>query len=147
MVQPESRAASKNTPSAARHKFYDAGFMREYGRIESSRAVRFGSAFSVVIISAGDGAGELSKEVASGVLKSIRSADVAGVLAGGRIAIILPETNYFGSLSTIRKLSAFLPPGPADKPILFSEATFGRDARSFTGLVDAAMGKLKVNPH
>jgi hypothetical protein len=143
MAQPESIAASKKKPPSARHRFYDAGFMREYGSIESSRAARFGSVFSVVVISAGDGAGKLSKEVASEVLKSTRISDVAGMLPDGRIALILPETNYFGSLSTIRKLSDSLVSPSADKPLLFSEATFGKDARSFTGLVEAAMGKLK----
>ena len=142
MVQPESSSASKKKV-AAKLKFYDAAFMREYGRIESCRAARFGNPFSVVVISAED-AGELPREVAEGVLGSIRGSDVAGVLAGGRIAVLLPETNYFGALSTIRKLTLSLKPGSSStKTLFFSEATFAKDARSFTGMVEAAMEKLK----
>lgn len=139
MVQPQTSSVS-NKSAVVKPKFHDASFMREYGRIESSRAIRFGSAFSVVVISAADNA-ELPKETAAAVLGSIRGSDVAGMLAGGRIAILLPETSYFGSLSTIRKLSLSLNDGA--KGLSFSEATFSKDARSFTGMVDAAMGKLK----
>ena len=114
--------------------------MREYGRIESSRAVRFGSAFSVVVVSGADNA-ELPRDTAAAVLGSIRSSDVAGMLAGGCIAILLPETSYFGSLSTIRKLSLSLDHGTGS--LSFSEATFSKDAQSFTGMVEAAIGKLK----
>jgi hypothetical protein len=155
MVQPESRKVPKNKVQAG-PKLYGASFIKEYGRLESRRSARFGTVFSVIVMSI-EGDGDIPKEVAARVLESVRSSDVAGVLAKGRMAILLPETDYFGSISAIRKLVRSLAPltgggghsvpggpsRPGGKPPLFSQATFGKDAKGFDGLIGAALDKMQ----
>ncbi len=143
MVQPESRKVPKNKVPAG-PKLYGASFIKEYGRLESRRAARFGTVFSVIVMSI-EGTGDIPKEVAARVLESVRSSDVAGVLAKGRMAILLPETDYFGSISATRKLARSLAPltGGGGKPPLLSQATFGKDAKGFDDLIAAALDKIQ----
>ena len=133
--------------------FYDASFVAEYGRIESLRASRYGTRFSVVVIdiaglASGPGeieegeAAEALKKIASSVLDSTRTCDVAGLIGFNRIAVVLPETDYFGSLVAIRKISKAIDntvvrsrPGLS---VLISHAAFPRDGKGFGELLSTA---------
>lgn len=143
MVQPESKKPPKSTVPAG-PKLYGASFMNEYGRLESRRAARFGTVFSVIVMST-EGGGDIPKAVAARVLESVRSSDVAGVLAKGRMVVLLPETDYFGSISATRKLAGSLAQltGGGGKGPIFSQATFGKDAKSFDDLIGAALDKVQ----
>lgn len=134
-------------------RFYDAFFISEYGRIEAIRATRYNSCFSIILIAvdgfapgaAADGRGglDLLERLAAAVLGSIRSCDVAALSDDGRqITVILPETDYFGSLVASRKLSraieaAFGEEGGQAGAVL-SHSTFPRDGRTFPELAATA---------
>ncbi len=133
--------------------FHDAQFVSEYGRIESLRASRYGTRFSVIVIDitglcagpdeieAGE-ATEALRKIASAVLDSTRTCDVAGLMGFNRIAVLLPETDYFGSLVAIRKISKAVGGAIAGrKPalsVLITHAAFPKDGKGFGELLSTA---------
>lgn len=124
-------------------RFYDAAFIREYGHIESLRAARYSASYSVVLIDIGpSGSGDKSlyNDMAEAVVSCVRSCDVAGRAGERQIAVILPETDFFGTLLTIRKLSSALDPFLSSKAlsIVFSHATFPRDGKGFGEVLSRA---------
>lgn len=123
-------------------RFYDAHFVNEYGRLESIRANRYNTCFSIILINVDGPAGlDLLKKTVSIVLDSVRSCDVAGLLDERQILIILPETDYFGALMTERKLSKALNALP--RSVIFSNATFPKDGKGFGELVATAAGRAR----
>ena len=132
-------------------RFYDAFFIGEYGRIEATRATRYNTCFSLIVIGV-DGAGdglplenaeglEFLKKLVDKVLASVRSCDIAGLSENGRIMVILPETDYFGALIASKKLSRALTQtvkGASKHSVLLSSATFQRDGRTFPEMAAAA---------
>ncbi|MDP2689172.1 MAG: hypothetical protein Q8P48_03555, partial [Deltaproteobacteria bacterium] len=126
-------------------RFYDASFIREYGNIESLRAARYNTCYSILLIDiegagGGDGSKALYEDIAGAVVASVRSCDIAGGLGERRILVILPETDFFGTLLTIRKLSRSLDPYLSTKAlsIIFSHATFPKDGKGFGELLSRA---------
>lgn len=146
----ESKKLSKS-------KFYDSYFINEYGKIETARSERHGTPYSIVVLhvdSFKDGKealkkGELLdflKRLVSTILDAVRNCDVAGMLEDRRIIIVLPETDYFGSIVTMRKLSRALEflttEGEPYASIIFSQATFPNDANGYGELVGVALKRV-----
>ncbi|MBI5598673.1 MAG: diguanylate cyclase [Deltaproteobacteria bacterium] len=142
--------------------FYDSAFINEYGRIETARSERYGLSYSVIIIhiesfggaKTAPGKKELLKflkAVVSALMKVVRTCDVAGMLEDKRIIVILPHTDYFGSLITIKKIQKALESvstaGEPRAEIIFAQATYPKDANGFGELVGTAgrrvAGRLK----
>jgi len=145
-------------------KVHESFFLNEYGRIESLRAARYDTGFSVVLVNIGSTAGarggrggrdgkgrgkrpggqardELAAKLSPVVVESLRSCDVVGLTEEGSIAAILPETDYFGALATIKKLrraAARLPAAHRDAEVSFSHATYLKDGHAFEELLGAA---------
>ncbi len=133
-------------------RFYDAYFVSEYGKIEALRSERYGRCFSLVLVHLGlPDAGrdrkvvaDLQRRLASAVLDVLRDCDVVGMIEEGRVLAILPETDYFGSLITTRKLSRAL----ADvlqkdsEPFMVSRATFPMDGRGYGELLSIATKRI-----
>jgi len=124
-------------------RFYDGFFLAEYGRLEAARAKRYSSPFSTVLIDLGEGATEpaVLEGLASGIVAATRDCDVAGLYDGSRVMVILPETDYFGAASTVRKLAKELEGNENGRKAVFSHATFPRDGRSFGELAGSAIRK------
>lgn len=138
--------------------FYDAFFINEYGKIESLRASRYNTSYSIVLISVEGGAsaargGEdagrqaFMSGLASRVLESVRNCDVAGLADERRALVILPEADHFGSLMTVRKLCRAVERISAGTPfsVILTQATFPRDGKSFTELVGTATARVKLH--
>jgi GGDEF domain-containing protein len=138
-------------------KFYDPYFMNEYGKIEAARSERYGTSYSIVVLHVDsfkketpqpDKAQllEFLKNLVSAILDILRDCDVAGMIEDRRIIIILPETDYFGSLHTIRKLSRALEflttKGEPYASIIFSQATFPKDANGHGELVSVSLNRI-----
>jgi GGDEF domain-containing protein len=138
-------------------KFYDSFFINEYGKIETARSERHGSSYSVVVLHVDSFKNtkflkekgallDFLKKLVTAILDVVRSSDVVGMLEDRRIIIILPETDYFGSLITIRKLSRGLEfITTKDEPyasIIFSQATYPKDANGHGELVGVALKRL-----
>lgn len=141
-----------NTPAgaAASGRFYDNEFIREYGTLESLRAARYNTCYSILLVDIkgldyGNGGGGVYADIASAVTASVRSCDVAGANGETQIVVILPETDFFGTLLTIRKLSRALEPFLSTRAlsIIFSHATFPRDGKGFAQLL-ARAGELVI---
>ncbi|HEY4707841.1 MAG TPA: diguanylate cyclase [Thermodesulfobacteriota bacterium] len=148
----DTEARSAITRKLAPSRFYDSYFLTEYGRIEASRANRYNTSFSIVLIDI-DGYGgsslfehaqgiEFLKKLATAVIDTTRTCDVAGLSDTHRMMVILPETDHFGALATIKKLSRSL--GALKKPdapvgAVFAHATFPRDGKDFGEVVGAAL--------
>lgn len=150
LLEQETRPAIAR--KLAPERFFDAFFLNEYGRIEANRATRYNTSFSIVLIDT-EGSGGASliedaggldylKRLAAAVVNTTRNCDVAGLLDDRRIMVILPETDHFGALTTIRKLArAASALKKTDRPgtLLFSHATFPKDGKDFGGVVDSAL--------
>ncbi len=140
-------------------RFYDSFFINEYGAIEVDRSQIHGAPFSVIIIHVESVDRERSeptksellsflRELVSSVNEVVRNCDVTGILEDRRIVIILPNTDYFGSLITSKKLSTSLEPltdesGPGAS-IILSHASFPKDANSFEDLVGMATRRISL---
>jgi len=151
-LDTETRSAI--TRKLAPSRFYDSYFLNEYGRIEVSRANRYNTSFSIVLVDI-DGYGgthlfedaqgiEFLKKLATAVVDTTRTCDIAGLSDTRRMMVILPETDHFGALATIRKLSRSF--GSLKRPedgggAVFSHATFPRDGKDFGEIVGAALKK------
>lgn len=132
---------------------HDESFVSEYGRIEAIRAARYNTSFSLVLADISGIGQEVPasayafKQVASAVLNTVRGCDVVGMTGDGMVAMILPETDYFGSLVTIRKLARAVEQassGPDLPHVVFSQATFPKDGRGYGDLLSAARTKAVV---
>ncbi|MBI5643914.1 MAG: hypothetical protein HY954_10630 [Deltaproteobacteria bacterium] len=133
------------------NKFYDSFFIGEYGKIEALRATRYNSTFSIVLISieaAGisfeEGAGfEQFKALVKTVLDSVRNCDVVGMSDDAQITVILPETDHFGSLTAIRKISRALgvhiKKDKAPISVIISNATYPKDGRGYGEVLSTAI--------
>lgn len=136
-------------------RFYDAFFISEYGRIEATRATRYNTCFSLILIGV-DAVGktrllespeglEFLKKLVAAVLGSVRSCDIAGLSEDKKIMVILPETDYFGALMASKKLSRALNGALSeDAPfnVLLSHATFPRDGRTFQDMASVAARRV-----
>lgn len=137
-------------------RFYDAFFTGEYGKIEALRASRYNTGFSIVLIDISGfdekldlfedkEASEFLKALVAATLETVRNCDVVGMCDDRQILAILPETDYFGSLVTIRKLnkaaSAIM---RRYKPayVICSQATFPKDGRGFGELLSTARKRV-----
>lgn len=124
-------------------RLYDSFFINEYGKLETLRAARYDTSFSVVLVDPGEGAGPRSEafvKLSTAVVEGLRSCDVCGVNSEGQILAILPETDYFGALMAIRKLSSA---AEELQGAGLSHATFPRDARGFGELTRTAAKRLE----
>ena len=137
-------------------RLYDACFVNEYGKIESLRASRYNTCFSVVLLSVDGGGGspegedagwhEFFGRLSSRVVESVRNCDVVGLGDKGRLLVILPEADHFGSLMTLRKLSRSVEPVSSGTPfsVNLTQATFPGDGKSFAELVGAATARVEI---
>lgn len=140
-------------PAGARPsgRLHDTAFIREYGTLESLRAARYNTCYSILLvdIEGADNGTEDGKavyaDIASAVTASVRSCDVAGSNGPGQILVILPETDFFGTLLTIRKLARALDPFLSTRAlsVIFSHATFPRDGKGFGELLSRASALVK----
>ncbi|MBI5587171.1 MAG: hypothetical protein HY889_02255 [Deltaproteobacteria bacterium] len=137
-------------------RFYDSYFVNEYGKLESLRASRYNTCFSIILISverAGKGTphdddrGEgFLRKLASTVADSVRNCDIVGLADDSQILIILPETDYFGSLTAVRKLTRAVDAIGAGAPLsaIVTQATFPKDGRGFGELVGTASKRVAL---
>ncbi|MBI5238651.1 MAG: hypothetical protein HY887_09585 [Deltaproteobacteria bacterium] len=125
---------------------YSHAFLSEYGRIESRRARFFDSHFSVLFIHirALEGSrerGGSASALANAVRASLRPCDVAGLAGEGQIAVIMPETDFFGAFSASKKLSrtfeSFKDIGAAN--ISITQAAFPADGADFDAVLSSAV--------
>jgi len=136
-------------------RFYDSFFVGEYGRIEATRATRYNTCFSIILIGtegAGGGLpdksgkeGESLRKLATTVLSSVRSCDITGLSESGKVIVILPETDYFGALVAAKKLSRAISAaagGTSESAVMLSSATFPRDGRAFHEMCACAERRL-----
>lgn len=151
MATDTKPVSSKKT---AQGRLYDTFFLSEYGKIEALRASRYNTEFSILLMNI-DGmekslrdeeAEDFLKKISTTVLEAVRPCDVAGMADDRQVAVILPETDYFGSLIAIRKLTKALsqtltyenPP----KKVVFSQATFPKDGKGYGALISTASKRM-----
>ncbi|MBI5344119.1 MAG: hypothetical protein HZB83_02095 [Deltaproteobacteria bacterium] len=128
-------------------RVHDASVLSDYGDIESLRAARFHTCFSLVLIGLDGGGQEDLESAGESVKRLIRSCDVAGIIGRQRLAVILPETDFFGALMMVRKLTGAAK-GIADERGLkmdVSHATFPIDGRSYQELLGSAERRAREN--
>ncbi|MBI5560293.1 MAG: hypothetical protein HY883_03370 [Deltaproteobacteria bacterium] len=157
--EPESKKFSllDESKKLSESHFHDPSFVTRYGRLETNRSERYGISYSIIVIHVESfnhgktvpGKKELLdflRKLVSTVLKVIRNCDVAGMLEDKRVIALLPHTDYFGSLIVIKKLSKALEfltiGGEPYASIIFSQATYPKDANGFGELVGTAARRV-----
>ncbi|MBI5885552.1 MAG: hypothetical protein HZB85_03100 [Deltaproteobacteria bacterium] len=135
-------------------RLYDTFFVSEYGKIESMRAARYSTQFSILLMNIDgmdsplrdDEAAGFVKKISNSILDAIRPCDVAGMADDRQVAIILPETDYFGALIAIRKitkaLSSTLTYENPPKKVVMSQATFPKDGKGYGALISTASKRM-----
>ncbi|MFQ5329707.1 MAG: hypothetical protein ACE5D4_06950 [Thermodesulfobacteriota bacterium] len=147
-------ASKKEFPS----RFYNDFFVSEFGRLEGLISERYGRSYSVLLVYL-EGFAELSgqverpqtiaflKNLIRVVIDVVRTCDVVGMIHGKGLVIILPDTDYIGSLITVRKLRKAVEALKAQETmplsISFSHASFPRDANGYGELVTVAEKRLE----
>lgn len=145
---------SASARKALAGRFYDTYFVNEYGKLESLRASRYNTCFSIVLLSV-DGAngpdddadGAIISRLSATVVDSVRNCDIAGLSDDRQILIILPETDYFGSLMTVKKLArAVEASGAVTAPYsaILTQATFPKDGKGFGELLSTASRRAEL---
>ncbi len=134
-------------------KFHNASFINEYGKLETLRAIRRSTPFSIILANVAGFEGALSRhknlkmpaaahKVAAAIISSGRSSDVVGMTGDNQIVIVMPETDYFTSLALVRKLSdatdAMLRDGVIDCAVTYALSTFPRDGKTYDELLRTA---------
>jgi len=81
------------------------------------------------------------------VLDSMRTCDVVGLIEDRQVVAILPETDYFGSLIAIRKLSKTVSSCIAKENMpysaVLSQATFPKDGKGYGALLSTASKRMQ----
>lgn len=144
-------------------KFYNAFFVTEYGKIESLRAKRYNRVFSLILmeidnfhdLKRGLDKGELLtllRKIIKAIMGVVRDHDVVGMIEDKRIVAILPETDFFNSMQTIRKVKKVLDEivmGWGAKPSLppvsftFAHASYPRDGNGYDEIFYRAEERVK----
>jgi len=163
MVQVKNNAEKTNfslTADSSKiwdERLYDSYFINEYGRLETLRSERYGNPFSVIVIHVESfyhgkkipsrkGLLEFLKILVRTTNKVIRGCDITGILEDKKVILILPHTAYFDSLIAIRKLARALEFCTKTEPyatIIFSQATYPKDANGYGELVAVATRRIK----
>lgn len=138
-------------------KFHNASFISEYGKLESLRAVRQNTNYSVILVSIGGLEGSQTtikdprvlgniQKVAAAMVSSVRNCDVVGMTDNKQIVAILPETDYFGALSLVRKLITGTEQlkGQLETSISLSHGTFPKDGKTFEELLVTARRRVEL---
>ncbi len=151
-----SQGSKKSVADKPLKKLYGASFIEEYGRVESSRSMRFNSVYSILFIDPtgieldaqsgkkNDTAeGRMAKKFISIILSSLRDCDIVA-LSKNRLIALLPQTDYFGAFVLIRKLKKSMERFCAlnkGVSVLYTHATSGVDGRTYNELTKSAEKK------
>lgn len=140
-----------DTRSYFRQRFYDELFVTEFARLEALRCERYEGNFSLLFISfneliSSDNLPDKNetitflKKFVSQVIETVRTCDVVGQFSYYQMMVVLPNTDYFGSLVAIRKLTRiidnFVEKGCPLQNIECSRVTFPRDASTYKSLLE-----------
>lgn len=139
-------------------RFYNAFFITEYGKLEALRAERYNKNFSLILTHI-EGFNNLKKklekkelltflkELIKMMMNTLRNCDVIGMVEDKKIVVILPETDYFGSCVTVRKLKKAVEnvttKGEPYASILFSKVSYPRDGKGYGELLAAADKRIE----
>ncbi|HBO85140.1 MAG: hypothetical protein A2073_02860 [Deltaproteobacteria bacterium GWC2_42_11] len=145
-----SKEGNKKTAAA---RIYSGSFVEEYGTIEILRSERYHRYFSVILSKLewadADIHDKKKKEVLKNVIDIIsgssRNCDVVGMGVDDRFITVLPETDYLGSLITIRKMRRAVDVMAKEYPqvsVNFAQSTYPSDGKSYTDLLGAAEKRI-----
>lgn len=138
-------------------RFYSSSFVDEYGKIETLRAERYNRVFSIILsqIEWPDDTADnkvkdkekkaILKKVIEVITDAARDCDVVGMAVNDQFLTILPETDYMGSLITIRKMRRAIDIITKDYPqisVQFSQSTYPKDGKRYSELLCAAEKRI-----
>src|SRR4030065_8491 len=90
---------------------------------------------------------EFLKELIKNMMKALRDCDVIGMVEDKKLVVILPETDYFGSCVSVRKLKKAIEhittKGEPYASVIFSNVTYPRDGKGYGELLGAAENRIK----
>ena len=134
-------------------RFYNASFINEYGKLEILRTERYGSNFSVISLEVDDSLEKTYKdeellfvlrEMVKIIMSTLRECDLLGMVNHNRFTILLPETDIFGSIITIRKIRRVLQSSELTKKLIvhLGSASYPVDGKDFDLLIKKARNKI-----
>ncbi len=134
-------------------RFYNSSFINEYGKLEILRNERYGNNFSVVSLEVDDSLEKLHKkeellfvlrEMVKIIVGTLRECDLLGMVNHNRFTILLPETDIFGSIITIRRIKRVLQSSELTKKLKINlgSASYPMDGKDFDVLIKKARNKI-----
>lgn len=135
-------------------RFYNASFINEYGKLEVLRTERYGNNFSVVSLEVNNSPEKLHKdkelllvlrEMVKLIMGTLRECDLLGMVNHNRFTILLPETDIFGSIITIRRIKRVLQSSELTKKLKISlgSASYPMDGKDFDVLIKKSRQNIK----
>ncbi len=127
--------------------------MEGYLRLESVRAERYSSPFSILLvgiqtdssITTEEAVNSASEKIAESVIRSVRTCDIVGAAGETLLMAILPETDYLGSINAARKVTRRLcSAGIRGATATVAHATCPLDGRDHTALISTALKRLEL---
>ena len=151
---PERSKAFDSVDSKVEIEILDNDLLHHYGKTETSRSSRYALSYSIVMVklSAVEGGStsylpKLEQKVIDRIFSVIRTCDAVGKTVGYTFIILLPQTDYFGSLITTRKLlDAFEPlseEAAQYAKIEVMQASYPHHGTDFKKLLDVVEDRLR----
>lgn len=134
-------------------RFYSSSFVDEYGKIETLRSERYSRVFSIILSQIEWFDSKVKDKEKKAILKKVievitdaaRDCDVVGMAVNDQFLTILPETDYMGSLITIRKMRRAIDVIAKEYPqisVQFSQSTYPKDGKRYSELLCAAEKRI-----
>lgn len=134
-------------------RFYNSSFINEYGKLEVLRTERYGSNFSVISLEVDDSLENIHKdkellfvlrEMVKLIMSTLRECDLLGMVNHNRFTILLPETDIFGSIITIRRIRRVLQNSELTKKLIvhLGSSSYPVDGKDFDVLIKKAKNKI-----
>lgn len=151
---PERNKSFDGLEGASVGEVHSYELLKYCGNTETSRASRYALPYAIVMVKVSplEGASianlpKLEEKIIDRIFSVIRTCDTVGKTVGSTYAVLLPQTDYFGSLITTRKLLDSFEPLSGEcssyAKIEVMQASYPHHGDTFDKLIDVAEERIR----